>query len=238
MYLKRGVNLKYLIWDFDGTLAYREGKWSGTLAEVLRRETSGVKVISDEFRPHLQNGFPWHKPEYLHHLNSSPDIWWESLIPLFQNAFERTTGLPTNEVQRLARCVRNVYIDPTFWRLYNDTLPSLIKLETAGWKHIILSNHVPELRDIVKSLALSPYISQLFNSAETGFEKPNPEAFRNVLTTLKNPKTIWMIGDNPIADVEGAEKVGLPAILVRKQRPGVKRFSKSLMGVINLVSNT
>ncbi len=28
---------RYIIWDFDGTLAYRDGAWSGTLAGILRR---------------------------------------------------------------------------------------------------------------------------------------------------------------------------------------------------------
>jgi hypothetical protein len=51
---------KMLIWDFDGTLAYRQGKWSGALVDVLDIAYPDHNFISDHFRPHIQRGFPWH----------------------------------------------------------------------------------------------------------------------------------------------------------------------------------
>ncbi|MGH7576165.1 MAG: HAD-IA family hydrolase, partial [Longimicrobiales bacterium] len=41
-----------------------------------------------------------------------------------------------------------------------------------------------------------------------GYEKPNPRAFRHVLNAVGPSGPVWMIGDNPIADVAGAAAVG------------------------------
>ena len=40
-----------------------------------------------------------------------------------------------------------------------------------------------------------------------------------------------MVGDNVVADVLGAEAVGLPAVLVRRPDPRATRYSDSLAGV-------
>jgi putative hydrolase of the HAD superfamily len=79
----------------------------------------------------------------------------------------------------------------------------------------VLSNHVPELHGLIDGLGLAPHLDDVFSSGLTGYEKPHPEAFRMVLAACGNPTQAWMVGDNPHADVEGAEGVGLPAILVR-----------------------
>lgn len=55
-----------LIWDFDGTLAYRQGGWSGALIDVLDRHEHGHSFSTDQVRPHLRQGFPWHDPEEPH----------------------------------------------------------------------------------------------------------------------------------------------------------------------------
>jgi putative hydrolase of the HAD superfamily len=56
---------------------------------------------------------------------------------------------------------------------------------------------------------------RIFNSAETGYEKPHPRAFQHVIESLGAPRSIWMVGDNPVADIEGARAVGMNALLVR-----------------------
>ena len=40
-----------------------------------------------------------------------------------------------------------------------------------------------------------------------------------------------MVGDNVVADVLGAEAVGLPAVLVRRPDPRAARYADSLAGV-------
>jgi putative hydrolase of the HAD superfamily len=212
-------DLKYVIWDFDGTLAYRDGAWSGTLAGVLRGEVPGSNASVADFRPYMQAGFPWHQPERAHG-SKNRDDWWEALTPVFAHAFRCVGGQTEDEALRLARAVRRHYLDPAHWHLFDDTLPCLDNLRAQGWRHVVLSNHVPELPELIAALGLSPYIDRVFNSADTGYEKPHPEAFRNVIGSLGTCAKICMVGDNLQADIEGAQAAGLRAILVRSRHPG------------------
>jgi putative hydrolase of the HAD superfamily len=220
---------KCLIWDFDGTLAYRPGLWSGTMAEVLRR-FAGLDVDIETIRPFMQKGFPWNNPNQANPPMRTADNWWAAMQPVFEGAFVGC-GLPRHEASALADNVRSVYTDGAQWRLYDDTRDVLRELLAEDWNHVILSNHVPELPSLVAGLGLSPLISRIVNSAETGFEKPHPGAFQSALTSLDNPGEVWMIGDNIHADVLGAESVGLRAILVRSDDPRAPRRAESLRDV-------
>ena len=62
---------KYLIWDFDGTLGYREGAWTGAMVEVLRRHAPECDATADHLRPHMQNGFRWHEPHKTYGIKAS-----------------------------------------------------------------------------------------------------------------------------------------------------------------------
>ena len=73
-------------------------------------------------------------------------------------------------------------------------------------------------------------------SAATGYEKPNPEAFKNALVTTGNPERVWMIGDEPVADIQGAEAAGLPAILVRSpQTEGIRYYARDLTEAVAII---
>lgn len=48
---------------------------------------------------------------------------------------------------------------------------------------------------------------------------------------MPDVEQLWMIGDNPIADIAGAAALGIPGILVRKNDPGVAHYCADLMEV-------
>ena len=224
---------KYLIWDFDGTLAYRPGQWSGTMVEVLRR-FAGLEVDIETVRPFMQKGFPWHNPNQANPPMRPADSWWAAMQPVFEGAFVGC-GIPPHQARTLADQVRSVYTDIAEWRLYDDTTEVLRELLAEEWNHVILSNHVPELPSLVHGLGLSPLIHRIVNSAETGFEKPHAGAFQSALISLDSPEEVWMIGDNIHADILGAESVGLRAILVRSDDARAPRRAESLRGVRQFV---
>jgi putative hydrolase of the HAD superfamily len=223
---------RLLIWDFDGTLAHRRGEtgWSILLAEALDAEEPGHPHSADTFRPHLREGFPWHRPEVAHPELCEPEAWWASVRPQLARAYEAAGYEPARALE-LAFAAQRLYVDPDVgWALFDDTLPALERLSGAGWTHAILSNHVPELRLIVSALGLDELVSFVSCSAETGFEKPHEQAFASVLDPLR-PAEAWMVGDNVVADVLGAEELGIPAVLVRRPDPRAVRYADSLEGV-------
>ena len=227
---------KYLIWDFDGTLGYRIGMWTETVIDVLQQTIPESNVSREQLRPFLQSGFPWHHPDYPHpEINTSSD-WWNSLDSIFERTLMQGAGLEHQQAQILAKQVRNVYPDPTHWRLYDDTVPTLEALSNTDWKHLILSNHVPELKDILTALKIGQYFEKIFNSAETGYEKPHPQAFQNVLNTVNSYSAIWMIGDSLKADIMGAKNLGIPGILVRKHHLEATVCCENLTQLLDIIS--
>jgi putative hydrolase of the HAD superfamily len=199
--------------DFDGTLAHSPGRWSQCLVDVLDDLTPGHRVTIDDVRPHLRDGFPWHRPQEPHLHLDSPAAWWDALAPMLARAFG-ACGIAPDLLDPAVAAVRTSYCDPVRFEVYPDTIEALGLLRSAGHVPVIVSNHVPELPTIVDALGLSPLVQGVFTSAAIGYEKPNPEAFRVGLAGAE-PHGSWMVGDNPEADVVGAERAGIRAILVR-----------------------
>jgi putative hydrolase of the HAD superfamily len=220
--------MKLLIWDFDGTLAFREGLWSSAVADVARAHIPGCQAVREDFLPHLQSGFPWHRPELSHTDIASAEEWWQHLSPVIAGALVKATGISARQADQLVPVVRATFVAPQHWALFDDVLPCLEALTQKGWKHVVLSNHVPELPLLVKALGLTPHIAQIFNSATLGYEKPHPKSFEAVLGAFPDAVTTVMVGDNYMADVQGAEAMGLSAILVRRPNANTTAFHESL----------
>ena len=242
-----------LVWDFDGTLGYRVGGWAGACVDVLEDTDPAREVTIEDVRPHLQSGYPWHTPERPHTDVSTADEWWRQLYPRFSTAFE-ANGVSPDRARDLARDVRRTYVTSD-WHVYEDAIPALSRLAEEGWRHVVLSNHVPELASILESLELTAHLEVIYVSAAIGYEKPHPEAFRPVLSDIgfdpgdfdeadrvitasdeSNPD-IWMIGDSYRADVAGANAVGLPGILVRDSHPEATYECDDLSSIDDILSD-
>lgn len=208
--------MRMLLWDFDGTLGYRQGMWSQALFDVLREHHPTCAVTRDDIRPFLREGFPWHQPQVSHVELATPEQWWVELEAVLMHAYVGV-GCSLPVARHLALLAHHKYLEKSQWFLYADAISTLKTLSTLGWEHAVLSNHVPELSEIVDAVGLTPYIRTIFSSALTGYEKPHPQAFLQALDLLGHPQPVWMIGDNIEADVLGAQGVGIPAILVRKE---------------------
>lgn len=221
---------KYILWDFDGTLGGRydglHGRaWSMSMLEAVQQLAPTRHMTLDMIAPHLREGFPWHEPDKPHlHLHTS-ELWWAHIRGVFASIF-RKLQFPDDEAHALAELSQLRFVDMDRWVLYDDSIPVLDQLMQQGWQHVIVSNHVPELPEIVEHLGLMPYVKDIVNSAEIGYEKPNPKIYEAALTKTKNASEIWMVGDNPVADVWGAEQAGIQAILVRNSDADTTREAK------------
>ena len=209
---------RVVMWDFDGTLAQRPGRWSRCLAQSLAAVPPQMAVTEQQLRPGLQNVFPWHRPDQPHDHLSDPDLWWADLRPHLLAAYIGA-GVQRSIAELVVSRVRDDYPDPRFWTVFDDTVPALAAVRAAGWCNVIVSNHVPELPQLIKDLGLADHFIAIINSASAGWEKPNPELFHFALERGGSPEVVRMIGDNPIADIAGAEAVGIPGVLVRTAGP-------------------
>lgn len=100
------------------------------------------------------------------------------------------------------------------WELYDDVLPTLDVLEARGFRLALTSNWDPRLPDLLERLDLMRRFEALTYSGEVGFEKPHRAVFEALLARLElDPSEVVHVGDRRLDDVEGAQALGIPALL-------------------------
>ncbi|WP_338673880.1 HAD family hydrolase [Streptomyces sp. SCSIO 30461] len=207
---------KIAIWDFDGTLGHRRhGTWAESLLEVLDVQEPGHPWSFPEMFDALATGFPWHAAHAPHPHLCDPDAWWDHITAVITKALTR---LGISRPYAAAAATRAAYTDPSMWSLYPQALSVLDQLTALGWKHVLLSNHVPELPALLSALGVDTRFQAVINSAASGYEKPHPQAFRLAKEAASSARRLVMIGDNPEADVAGARHAGIDAIWVRRNQ--------------------
>ena len=103
------------------------------------------------------------------------------------------------------------------WRLYPDTLDTLVALRDAGYRIGCISNtndgaHVWRMVD---RFGLRTWLSPIYTSEEFGLRKPHPRLFQTVLDDWgMSPEEVIMVGDTLDADVLGAHNAGLRGIWI------------------------
>lgn len=204
-----------ILWDFDGTLARRPGLWSGALLEVLNADAPAHGITREELRSGLRDGFPWHEHQLGHEHLNSPEAWWAEVQKTLARALQGA-GMDAKEARALARRLPAHYLDPDRWVVLDNAESALALSARAGWQNVILSNHTPELATLVDDLGLATHVAHVLTSARHGFEKPHPRAFEIALASSGRPDRVWMVGDNPIADMAGAARVGIPGVLIQQ----------------------
>ena len=105
------------------------------------------------------------------------------------------------------------------WEIYEDVLPALEELAARGFRMILTSNWDRRLPDLLERLDLLRRFEGLVFSAEVGFEKPHRAMFHALLESLDLGATeVVHVGDRKLDDVEGAEAVGIAALLLDRRR--------------------
>lgn len=107
----------------------------------------------------------------------------------------------------------------TCYTVYYNAAMILEYCQKQGYNNYIISNNYPELPKALEKFGLAEFFSGYFISADIGFEKPHPEIFRHALTMTGNPEICYMVGDNPVADIQGAKKAGMHTIYVHNSMP-------------------
>jgi len=224
-----------VFWDFDGTLATRPGSWGRCLAQSLAA-VSSRRLTEHDLRPHLHSGFPWHRPAVGHEQLTDPTRWWAALQPVFANAYLEA-GVDADVAHAAAASVRALYIDPRFWQVEPQAHEALGICRSHGWRQAIVSNHVPELADLVDALGLASHMEAIVCSAEVGWEKPHSRIFAEAMMRMGAPDVAWMLGDSATADIEGARRAGLNAHLVTAGGDGDAQLLAAVRAIANRESD-
>lgn len=166
-----------VVFDFDGTLAHRAGMWTQCLLDVLDACVAGHGVTFEDLRPHLRDGFPWHRRDVAHPELNTADHWWRTLGALLDRVY-LAVGVDAARLDDLRRGVGAHCCDASRFSLYPDTVASLEFVRVAGARSVTLSNHVPELESIVEHLGCDHLVDRVISSARIGFEKSSTALYR------------------------------------------------------------
>ena len=101
-------------------------------------------------------------------------------------------------------------------QLIPGALDTLQSLKDTGVRLGLITNGdaVGQRAKVVKA-GLQPYFGSVLIAGEFGSAKPDPEIFRHTLSSLEvTPEQAWMVGDNLVADIGGAQGVGIYGIWV------------------------
>ena len=225
---------KVVFWDFHGTLAHAPMEWGAAMVELLDAARPGHGIDRETMFGCIQEGFPWHTPERPHPELGTADAWWGHVERAMARGYRRA-GLEEGLAGELAGRVREQFLKPHRYRVDPTARQALQTVAAAGWANMVLSNHVPELERILADLGLRDLVERVFTSARTGYEKPHRGAFEGPFREAGEPEQVWMVGDNPIADIQGAEAAGIPAIRVGGGAGDSARVAADLREVAALI---
>ena len=222
-------------WDFDGTLVSRPLMWSEVALRLLERHAPDSGVTADVMTPMVFSGMPWHRSDHAHPELTSPDLWWAVVYRRYVEIFS-TLGRAAAATPPALDALRADILDATAYLVFDDVRPALTRARAAGWRSLIVSNHVPELETLVVELGLAAFFESIVSSGVVGYEKPHRRLFEEALRHTGPGRPIWMIGDNPDADCAPVCAIGHQAVLVRSTLPGaIARQADDLIGALDLI---
>ncbi len=123
---------------------------------------------------------------------------------------------------RAVEMLQKAYIDPVFAFppiLKEDALDTLAGMRQRVWKIGLLSNTGRSpgiaLRQVLGKLGILRFFDVIVFSDEAGCRKPDKRIFDIALRELgSQPSDTIHVGDNPEADVWGAKRAGMRAVLL------------------------
>ncbi len=104
------------------------------------------------------------------------------------------------------------------FELFPDTLPVLREMKSSGYLLAIVSDAQKAFSlDEARMLALDQFFDRIVVSTYFGFTKPDPRLFSVACALLPVPPANGVyIGNDPEADIKGAKRIGMHAILLSR----------------------
>jgi putative hydrolase of the HAD superfamily len=150
--------------------------------------------------------------------------WWKSMVcRVFSDA------PPSFNIGAFFDEIWEEFTRPGIWELFPETLKTLDALH-GKFRLGIVSNFDTRLFQILPQLGISHYFEKVIVSSQAGADKPSPRIFDVACKTFSlQPRDILFVGDDPVADWQGAANAGMAIY-------ELKRPSNDLSGILQIVS--
>jgi putative hydrolase of the HAD superfamily len=119
------------------------------------------------------------------------------------------------EDESLVERLYATFSDSSSYRLFDDALPAMRALRSAGYKLGLISNFEQWLEEMLVELEVGELFDVRVISGVEGVEKPDPKIFEVALERADLDASVAVhVGDSPALDVEPAQSVGMHTILL------------------------
>ena len=195
---------KAIIFDTDNTLYLYEVAHSAAINAVSEKAENILGISKKEF----ENAYEISKKDIKAKLGATASS--HSRLLYFQRTIEHL-GLRT-------RILLTLDLEQTYWRtflanarLFSHVKEFILLLKSNGIATANITDLTAQIqfRKMVY-FGLDEYFDYVVTSEEAGHDKPDPKPFQIALDKLKiEASKIWMIGDSPKEDMEGAGFFGI-----------------------------
>jgi HAD superfamily hydrolase (TIGR01509 family) len=105
------------------------------------------------------------------------------------------------------------------WEVYPEANDVLSELNRRSIRMGVVSNWTERLGVTLERAGLQKYFEVVVASGVVGYAKPHPEIYRFALKKLAvDPTETLFVGDSPELDIEGPAAVGIPSVLIDRER--------------------
>jgi HAD superfamily hydrolase (TIGR01549 family) len=201
------VEIKAVLFDLHGTLAYVENPVSGE--EISNYLFSRGYEVSPQ-----QLNAAWAFVAFIDYPKNGYENWRSFFSRIFWRLETEIDGETLDEIVKL--------IESKPYRLYPDAAEAVVKAKKNGFKTAIVTTIAYfKFEKAVK--LIKEHFDFIMTGYEAGCDKTNPKMYRRVLEILKvKPDESVMIGDNVDIDVLLPKRLGINAILLDRERKKVE----------------
>jgi FMN phosphatase YigB (HAD superfamily) len=216
------TSIEAVLFDLGGTLVdYPVPKWP-TMVGQCASGVYGYLVKPESQRPPPAAAVPGPAEAHARRPPARPDTALPHRVMTGLRRMVRS--LSGRTLPRIAEACARPLVAPG--HLFEDALPTLRALKDRGYRLGLISNTpwgTPEYLWVgqLKRFALAGYFEVALFSSVAGIRKPDARLFLAALSRLGVPaQRCLFVGDNPEADIAGAQHVGIHTALLA--RPGAR----------------
>ncbi len=208
-----------VIFDFGSTLMFGRRAWEPVIAkadealtEYLRKQglELNISTFPTEFRRRLDEYFKQREQDLL-----------EATYTTVLRALLTEKGYDEVSSEVIRAALDQLFaVTQTNWALENDAIPTLRKLRDTGYNLGMISNagDDADVQQLARGFGIQSYFDFILTSAACSYRKPHPRIFELALAKwYLLPSEAVMVGDNLIADVQGAQRAGMYGVWINRR---------------------
>ena len=212
--------------DVGDTLIRAHPSWAGVYRQGLLE--FGIDIAEKDLERALlqetQAGAWWNIEDPF---EPTEQTSWERIVKFDAAVLARAGHADLDE--KVFRGIEDAFARRSAWYVYPDVLPALDALNDAGIRLCVISNFVWGAPELIHDLELTRHFEHLVISARVGFQKPNPGIFQHALDVMQvAPDRAMHVGDSYRADIVGARRLGINAVLIARDANDAARQIQEL----------